>query len=258
MLRLLLSLFCCLCAVFTSPRADNAPIHTLTIMADPSLRVPITLIARHYAHARSISVSTVFGSTKDHIAQIEKGAEANVVVAASPAWVDMLQQKGLIDAYSRKNIARNRLVLAGSEFELRNVNFQTARTLSDFTTTPDSFTFVMGDASDTAEGSYGDAALDTYHLKQLLEPHIIRFHDAYQLMTTISRYHSMGIAFRSEALLFPDIKEMTVFKPKDHLPILYQAVVIAGDNMEASRAFLAYLTSEEAWHILKSYGFDPA
>ena len=238
--------------------AEEAMVQTLTVMADPSLRVPMTLIARRYALDHHISVSTTFGSTKEQIAQIEKGAEAGVLVAARPEWVDELQQKGLVDIYSRKNIARNRMVLAGSEFELRTVNFPTARSIAAFTDHAEGFTFVISDAEDTAEGSYANAALKTYHLTNVLEPYLLSVHSSYQLMSTISRYHAMGITFRSDALLFPEIKEMNVFKPKDHPPVLYQGVVIAGDDMESSRRFLTYLTTEEAWHILKSFGFDPA
>ncbi len=253
--------FACTCLIFyafTQSTAEGAPMQTLTIMADPSLRVPITLIARRYALDHHLSVSTSFNSTKEQIAQIEKGAEAGILLAARPEWVDDLQQKGLIDIYSRKNIARNRLVLAGSEFELQSVDIQAAHAIGAFTDHPDGFTFIIGDAGDTAEGNYAEAALHTHHLSDILAPYVLRLHTSYQITDTISRYHSMGITFRSDALLFPDIKEMSVFKPKDHPPILYQGVVIVGDEMDSSRRFLTYLASEEAWHILKTFGFDPA
>lgn len=240
-----------------SVAAQDVPLQTLTIMADPSLRTCLTLIARKYALLHHISVSTVFGSTKDQIDQIEKGAEAEVLIAARPKWIDLLQQKGLIDVYSRVNVARNRLVLAGSEYELRNINFRTAKRLSDFTDQPDGFNFIMGDPSDTAEGNYGDAALNSYNVTEILKPNTIRYHDSFQMINAISRYHTMGIIFHSDSMLFPEIKEMSFFKPKDHPAIMYQAVVIAGDEMENARLFLTYLSSEEAKHIFKSFGFDP-
>ena len=255
-----LSLLCfCIALRLLNPAyAQENIIPTITVMADRSLTVPITLLARRYALTHHLSVSTVFGSTKNHIKKIEDGEDANVLIAARAGWIDTLQQKGLIDVYSRSTLARNRLVLAGSEFELRAIDLSQAKTIKAFTDQPSDFVFGIGNEAYTAEGSYGAEALSSHRLQNMLEPHYTIFRNMYQLLGSIRRYHSIGIVFRTDALLFPEVKEMTTFAKGDHAPILYQGVVIAGDNMTRGREFLMFLKSDEAIAILKSFGFDTA
>jgi molybdate transport system substrate-binding protein len=43
--------------------------------------------------------------------QIEAGGKADVFISADQKWMDYLQQRGLIEKASRRNLAGNRLVL---------------------------------------------------------------------------------------------------------------------------------------------------
>jgi molybdate transport system substrate-binding protein len=241
----------------TIAKADTAITPSLTVMADQSMTVPVTLIARNYALSHNVSVSTIFGATKTQIHAIEEGADANVLISAKTSWVAKLQQKGLMDVYSRRNIASNKLVLVGSEFEFRAMDLERDKDIHDFTKNPDDFIFAIGDPVYAAEGSYTMEALETHDLQATLEPHYNFFRSMFQLIRAVSRYQSMGVVFHTDALLFPEIKELQMFKQESHTPIIYQAVVIAGDDMALGREFLNYLTSDKAARIFKSFGFTP-
>jgi molybdate transport system substrate-binding protein len=256
---LLKSLLLCLLAS-PSPAQETQEVTTpsLTVMADASLRVPMTLLARRYALAHNLSLSTVFGSTKEHIEKIEEGAEAHILITASPTWMDEVQQKGLMDVYSRTTLARNRLVLAGSDFQLRAIDLANAKTVGDFTDHPTEFTFALSDATTSAEGKYATAALQSYQLADVLSPHTVLFQGVYGVTQNIQRYQSLGMIFRTDALLFADVKEISAIAADRHPPILYQGAVIAGDEMERARDFLKYLTTKDAVHVFHAFGFDPA
>jgi molybdate transport system substrate-binding protein len=254
----LVLLLCSLMLHSSRAHAQDIAIPTLTVMADSSLRVPITLLARHYALAHNLSLSTVFGSTADHIAKIEEGAEAHILITASPEWMDEVQQKGLMDVYSRTTLARNRLVLAGSDFQLRMIDMESAKTLADFTDHPADFTFALADARTSAEGKYAIAALKSYPLDALLKSHTVLFQSIYDVIDNIHTYQSLGMVFRSDALLFADLKEIDAIPLTRYPPILYQGAVIAGDEMAQAREFLKYLTSTEAVKVFHDFGFDPA
>ncbi len=254
-------IFSCLCvlgALSVRPVVAAGNMASFTVMADPSLTVPLNLIAREYSLKHNISITTVFSSTRTQLRDIERGEEATVIIAANTSWIDKLQQKGLIDVYSRTNIARNRLVLAGSQFEVRQVNLDTAPNIAAFTDEPKEFMLAMGNPAFTSEGSYAIDALDQLTLEMTLEPHYSFFRNMYQLIDTIHRYRAMGIVFRSDALLFPNIREISAFRPDAHRPILYQGAVVAGENMELGREFLTYLNTDAAHRIFKAYGMDPA
>ena len=62
-----------------------------------------------------ITVVTNFGPSVGLARQIEQGSPADIYLSANPAWMDHLQQKGLIVAQSRTTLAGNRLILIGRE-----------------------------------------------------------------------------------------------------------------------------------------------
>jgi molybdate transport system substrate-binding protein len=236
--------------------ADNQE-KTLTIIADPSLTVPLNKIARAYALEHDISITTVFSSTKEQMKDIEAGAEGNVIITAKPSWLEEIQQKGLIDVFSKRDIARNHLVLAGSQFTFLSPDLRASPSIMDFTSTPEEFSIAIGDATTTAEGGYAIEALGFYRLHNILEPYYTFLASPQQIIRLIERYGAMGIMFRTDVLLFPQIKEIAAFDDESHRPILYQAAAIIGDDMDISRHFIHYLTEEYARECLREHGFSP-
>lgn len=61
-----------------------------------------------------------------------------------------------------------------------------------------------------------------------------------------------GLLFASQVR---NDKEFTILATTDRKDIFYQALVIAGNNMEIAREFLRFLKSKQAKEILKKNGF---
>lgn len=247
--------------ILAAPLASHSepqtePIKSITIVSDHSLIVPLNLLAQDYARRHNVSITTNFNSTKTQIKDIEEGAEANILIAAKNSWIKTLQQKGLIDVYSRANIARNRLVLAGSQLTRIPPALNNDSNIRDLTQDPEDFTFSLGDPEYTAEGSYGLEALNSLDLLGMLEPHYHFFRNMYELINAVDNDNAMGFAFRTDALLFPKVKILQNLPPDTHPPILYEAVVIAGENMEEGREFITYLQGDYAKEVFASFGFD--
>jgi molybdate transport system substrate-binding protein len=199
----------------------------------------------------------VFSPTQEHIKAIEDGAESNVIITAKSLWMDELQQKGLIDIFSKRDIARNQLVLAGSQFTFASPDLRASSSIMDFTSTPEEFSVGIGDAATTAEGGYAIESLSSYRLHNILEPHYVFLPSVQHIIRLIERYGAMGILFRTDVLLVPHIKEIASFDDNSHRPIIYQAAAVIGDDMELSRHFISYLTEEHARRIFREYGFSP-
>ncbi len=242
--------------VFAQHEHDSV-LESLTVMADPSLSVPLDIIARQYAVDHNISVTTVYSPTHRQIQAIEAGEEANILIAAKVRWIDELQQKGLIDVFSRTNIARNRLVIATHVEHKQNINPTDINTIQDITPVPDDFMFVIGDPEYTAEGYYAMQALSHHDLHLLLEPYYSFIGSMHKVARLVTEYHAQGLMFRSDALLHPKVRIAHTFKPSTHSPILYQAAVIADARMEPAREFLEYLISDSSRATFKVYGLDP-
>ncbi len=256
MLRFLTSLLVLSGFLATPASAQQETLKSLTVLADHSMSVPLNLLARDYALNHHISITTTFSSTKTQITEIEEGAEANILISPKNVWIKQMQQKGLIDVYSRTNIARNRLVLAGSQFMPIPPALHAKSNINEITDQPDDFMFALGDPEYTPEGGLGLEILNHYDLLGLMEPHYHFFRDIYQMIGAISDDNAVGVLLRTDTVLFPNIKTLQLFSPETHPPITYQAVVIAGENMEEGREFITYLQSDHAKNVFASFGFD--
>ncbi len=226
----------------------------VTVLSDPSLSVPLSLIAREYAKEFKVPVSTIFGSSKEHLERILDGEEANLFIAAKPSWMKTLQQQGVIDVYSRTSIARNKLVFVGPEHSHEHVN--SAFELADDIMMADADAmFAIGDPEYLAEGTYTLEALRNLNINTELEPHYIIFNDHFSLKKNIEKYNSYGSIFYTDALIYPSLRIIDTLDDGTHEPITYQAAIVIGDNMEGARHFMQFLTSEKATSIFRHYGF---
>jgi molybdate transport system substrate-binding protein len=229
---------------------------TITIMADPSITVPLTLIARQFSYEKHMPVSVEFASTKEQIEKIEQGAEANVLISAKPLWIKRMQQGGLIDVYSRTNIAANQLVIIGP------LGSQSSQTATEGTQLlkllpikkPD-FQFGIGDPEYLAEGTYSLESVGMLDIEEDLEPHYTIFRSMSELSKSVANYNLYGMMYASDTLLYPRISKVMTLPESSHSPIIYQAVVVAGEYMNEAREFLKYLKQPKAQNYFKQAGF---
>ena len=230
----------------------------VSVVADSSLSVPLSMIARHYSRDRGVSVSASYGSSKTQIDDIASGAdEADVFIGGKTGWIKTLQQQGLIDIYTRTVLAKNQLSLVGPAGS-KKPEAGDPNLLHLFPVKNPDFQFAFGDPQYLAEGTYAFDAVYKLKLARELEPFFSILDDAYTLNTTISKHGAYGMVFHTDALLHPEYEELAVLPETSHDPMQYQAVVIVGRNMKAAREFLAYLQTPEVKEIFQRYGFDTA
>jgi molybdate transport system substrate-binding protein len=232
----------------------------ITVMADPSLTVPLTLIARAYAVDYQIPVSAQFAPTNLQIGEVEEGAEANVFIASKAIWLRQLEAKGLIDVYSRTPVARNTLVLAASGPGTPQITLGSPLTSLSFLPKglkEEELSFALGDPEYTSEGTYALDALSRLRLDGELEPYFTFFRDMRSLSQSINTSGAYGLMFRTDIMLLPRLHSVASFTEAMHTPIVYEAVTVAGENMAGGRHFVDFLTSDKARAIFTRHGFLP-
>lgn len=228
----------------------------VTVMADSSLTVPLTLIARNYAKEHGVQVATVFGSSKHHIKAIEAGDDANVFISAKPSWVKELQTKGLTDAYSRITVAGNQLSWVTARSRQHPIKLKSGISGASFVDEYGDSLCSFGDPEYLAEGTYGLETLNSLSLMGEMEPCFSFLQEHSDMLRSITRYKGYGLVFSSETRIFPGIKEVNQVPADAHSPIHYQAVVVAGEDMPAGREFLSYLLSGAAKNIFREFRFS--
>jgi len=223
----------------------------LTIFAEPNLAIALTKITRIYSQKSHTVVSINFNSSLDLINEIDSGEPADVFISAHPNSIESLRQKGLVDVYNIGLVARDKLVLTTLKSNKSSIS-------SNFPL-EDALKFLDQSKSnlviDSENGSSGFFAKNFISRLNLGDLQIFSkvAEDRTSLITTIKNSEGgYSLMLATQAINEPNLKIIAAAKDEN---IFYQALVIAGDNMDVAREFLKFLKSNDAKLILKQHGF---
>lgn len=250
MLIRFLFIFC-----FFATSAYASPSRNLTIFAEPNLATALTKISRIYSPKANIIISLNFSSASNLISNIDLGEPVDIFISAHQGWIDSLHQKGVIDVYNIGYVAHDELVLITPKNnqklpeQLAKMNFSLKDSLNILNENKATIIFDdEGSSSGFFAKNFFDAAA---------YPNIKTFNKIAEDKTSflsIIKSNPENYAL----LLSSQIKnnnDFLVLSTETEKNIFYQAIVIAGDNMEVAREFLKFLKTETAKKIFKESGF---
>ena len=222
---------------------------TLTVSAASDLTGAFGELGEAFEAETGIGVDFNFGSTGQLAQQIQAGAPVDVFAAANVAYIEQLDEAGLILPDTQARYARGRIVLwsrAGSGLEVTSIQ-QLAR---------DDVQRVAIANPDHAP--YGIAAREALQAAGIWDA----IQDKLVLGENISdtfRYAESGnvdVAIVALSLAIPSDGTWTLVPEELHAPIDQALAVIAGTEHEAeARAFAAFVNSEPGREIMRRYGF---
>ena len=244
-------------AMMMQPAHALISLSTITVMADRSMSMAITELARDYSREKLVIVNSSFAASEAQSAQIHEGGSADILITPRQAWIDELKTQGLTDVHSQTVVAKGRLALVGPAnsplgYSELGLHFPIAALVTQMGWEPD---FVVASPDALAEGAYSKQALRNIGASQDLEPYTLYLKSADEMRDMITRHGAYGVLFYSSALGRNDMRLLGLFPESSHKPINYYAVVIAGDNMDEARKFLDYLKTPGAKAILRRNGF---
>ncbi|MDX2073809.1 MAG: molybdate ABC transporter substrate-binding protein [Alphaproteobacteria bacterium] len=229
----------------------------LTVMADNSASIAVAKLARDYARANDVAVSTSFVAKSMQSSQILEGGSADILITQDAKWIDELQLQGLIDIYSKTAFARGRLALIGpadSTLVMKlSGNFFSAPLVHAMHSEP---LFFLGNPEYVPDSRYAREALRNLGALDVLEPYTLYLKSYDQMVEQVTQRGGYAVFSYGQALLLEKAKIIDVFPEKTHSNIPYYVVVIAGDNMEEARKFIRYLGGNAARNALRSSGMS--
>ncbi len=243
---------------FASVLLCSAPaqaLSSLTILADNSASIAVSKLARDYARQQNISVTTSYTDRREQVLQIQEGAAADVLITSDARWIEDLQTQGLIDIYSKMEFGRGRMALVGpasSDITLKLTNnFMAAPLVHAMNSEP---LLLIGNPEYVPEGKFARESLRSVGALDVLEPYTLYLKSMDEMIEQVTTRGAFTVMLYAQALLLEDAKVVDVFSESGHSPIMYYAVVVAGDNMEAARHFMVFLASTPARNIIRNSG----
>jgi molybdate transport system substrate-binding protein len=232
---------------------DSQAAREITVSAAVSLRDAFREIAKRYQERAGAGVNFNFGASGALQKQIESGAPADIFASAGLPQMDALSTQGLIAPETRRDFARNRLVLIVPTDSTAGIT--AFADLGGAKATK----LAIGNPKTAPVGHYAEQSLTRLGLWRQIEPRLILAEDVRQALDYVARGEvDAGVVYASDVRATGDRARIVATAPEDsHDPILYPiAVVRASASQEAAKAFIDVIMSDEGQRILEKYGFE--
>jgi molybdate transport system substrate-binding protein len=238
----------------SSPVVSPTPPDDVTVSAAISLKDALDEISHLYSSEHpSAEVHFNLGGSGTLQRQIEQGAPVDIFISASPKEMDSLQSQGLLLPDTRKNLARNSVVLIVPAGRTSIPGFQ------DLTKAVVK-TVAVGEPQTVPAGKYAQEVLTHFGIYDQLKPKLVLAKDVRQVLTYVETENAdAGIVYATDAKISKKVTVVATAPEDSHSPVVYPAAVIKNSkNAAGAKAFLDFLASEKARTVFQKYGFIPA
>lgn len=236
----------------------------LTVFTEPHMALALTKIAREFSRKNDATISVNFDLSSDLLHDIDSGEPVDVLISANSEIIEALKNKGLVDVHSAGYVAADSLVLVTNKLNTElNIQLQQAPSLEQALKILDqelsaaatnAVTNLLTDSAGHSSGKFANDLLNNLQLTSLKALSKIP-EDKSSIIGTARKSGDEFYAL----LLTSQIKNengFTILSTKKDSGIFYQALVIAGDNMEVGREFVKFLKTDAARKIFTNAGFE--
>lgn len=190
-----------------------------------------------------------FGASDALLAQIARGAPADVFASADQETMDRAEADRRLVPGTRRDFAGNALVV------VTPAGGPPLKTLADLQR-PEVRRIALGNPSGVPAGRYARAALEAARLWTVLEPKAVFAQNVRQALDYVARGEvEAGFVYASDATAQGD-KVRLAFAVATPTPIRYPIAVVAdGPDPQAARRFVDFVRSPQAQAVLARHGF---
>lgn len=244
-----------LCATGAAIAADDGRV-PLTVFAAASLKESLDEAAAAYQATSGAPVRVSYAGSSALARQIEQGAPADVFLSADLDWMDYLQQRGLIDPATRRELLGNSLVLvAPLRGAARPLALGPGTDLMPLLGEHDRV--AVASTASVPAGKYARAAFTSLGMWTALAPRLAETENVRAALLLVARGEApLGVVYGSDAQAEPRVRVLATFPAGSHPPIVYPVARVAASRHPHAVRFVDWLGSPAAAAIFRSHGFS--
>lgn len=228
---------------------------TITILAAASLTDVMGQIETQY-EAQHPDIDLVFSYAGSGAlqSQIEEGAPADIFISAANKQMDALNEEGLMDSGSIRELLLNRVVLiVPSDSELELTSFEDV--LNDGVNL-----IGLGETESVPAGKYAEQVFESLGVWDEVQGRANFGSDVRTILSWVEMGEvDCGIVYATDAFS-SDMVTIVAEAPEGSCDrVVYPAGIVAGSEVaDEAEEFLTYLQGSEASSVFESYGFTMA
>ena len=228
----------------------------VTVFAAASLKESLDEAAAAYRQRTGQQVRVSYGASSALARQIEQGAPADVFFSADLDWMDDLQQRGLVDVPTRRNLLGNTLVLvAPIASTAKPVALRRGTDLRPLLGADGRIALAL--TASVPAGKYAKAAFESLGMWPTLETRVAEAENVRAALLLVARGEApLGVVYGSDALAEPRVRVVATFPADSHPPIVYPVARLSAGTQPQAARFVQWLQSERAKAIFRKHGFS--
>ncbi len=240
----------CLTA-FIAALSFAATAQQLTVSAAASLTNAFNDLAPKFeAMKPGVKLRFNYAASGVLLQQVQQGAPVDVFASADQASVARGIEQKVFDADTRRDFARNTVVLivpgegASAVTSLKALEAPSVKRIA------------IGKTATVPVGRYTQEVLEAAGLWSVLSSKFVQADTVRQVLDYVSRGEAdAGFVYRTDAAIAGD-KVRIVLTAQGHTPVTYPIVVVSDSRQKAlARDFIAFLATPPAVEVLARYGF---
>lgn len=201
----------------------------------------------------NVTINYNFGASGALQQQIEQGANVDLFISAATKQMDALKAKALILEDTKVNLLGNSVVMV--------VKSDSTLTLSDFkdSTTDTVKKIALGEPKTVPCGQYAEEIYTKLGILDKVKAKAVYGNDVKGVLAWVEAGNAdVGVVYGTDAKVSKKVKVVaTASNDLYKTPVVYPVAVIkASKNVEDTKEFLKFLSSEKAKEIFIKYGFD--
>tara|TARA_B100001123_G_scaffold447434_1_gene604958 strand:+ start:573 stop:1370 length:798 start_codon:yes stop_codon:yes gene_type:complete len=230
----------------------------LTILAASSTINALEEVIGQFNEYNEHEVTVSYASSAALARQIEYGVPADIFISANSLWMDYLSKNGLVDSKSRRNLAKNSLVIiapADSTIHtlLRRSQLSFSALIQDLGSEG---RLAIGDPDSVPAGIYAREALLGLKLWTIVKDRLATASNVRSALMLVSRGETpLGVVYKSDALHTDEVAIVKTLPTTSHSAIIYPIAIVTGRTKPSTYHLLNYLTSRNTAKVFRRHGF---
>lgn len=223
----------------------------VTVFAAASLTNVLQKAADNYKAKSGKDVALSFAASSALAKQIEASDGADLFVSADEDWMNYLDNKGLIQKSTRKDLLASHLVLiapTGLDIKVAiGPHFDLAKIVGNGK-------LAIADPASVPAGKYAKASLTALGVWDSVQGRLAQAENVRVALAYVARGEApLGIVYTTDAMAEPRVKIVGEFPDNTHAPIVYP-MALTKDAKPEAQAFLDYLKGADASVIFSKAG----
>lgn len=232
----------------TQSNSENKEIY---VLAAASLTYVLTELANNYKKETSTEIIFSFASSGALQAQIEASAPADIFFSAAQKQMNALEEKGLIDSETRKDLLENKVVLISPKNSNLNIKSFTDITNSNVKK------LGLGEPKSVPVGQYSEEILSNLSILDIAKEKAVYGSDVRNVLDWVETAEvDCGIVYATDAKIAKNINIIAEAPEGTHKKVIYPISIIkSSQNKEEAKKFIEYISTDKSKEIFQNYGF---